>query len=126
MNLTDEQRGILLKAADEIERRGICYGTASDYVDAPYDNHNCKVCILGALSLAAYGTPREWDSYDPDYLALVSQLAEKLGYARVYSGSIPPTDLLELVWMWNDATDENGEYYRTADEAAELLRRAAA
>lgn len=126
MSLTNQERSILLKAADEIERRGICYGTASDYVDTPYDDDNCKVCVLGALSLAAYGTPVKWDSPDSDYLRLVSLLAEKLGYARIYSGSIPTDDLLELVWEWNDATDENGDYYRTAKEAAELLRTAAA
>lgn len=125
MNLSSEDKAILRRAAKEIERRGVCYGTAADYVDTPYDDDNCKVCVLGALSLAVYCTPEKWDSSDPDYLTLVTRLAYELGYSRINFDEIGPDHLLELVWGWNDAIDENGEYYHTAKEAAELLRRAA-
>lgn len=111
--LTDEDRELLRKAADEIERRGIAYTVSADYTTGQ-DEHNCPVCTLGAIAYVVYGKPEFWERYDdgahPTYTRLVDATAEQLGMAP---GS------LDAVFSWNDNQKPS------AAEAAEVLRAAA-
>jgi hypothetical protein len=123
MALTEEEKDLLRKAADEVDRRGLTYRNGRSYDE---DLSECKVCTLGAVALVTYGHPDNWavhpgidgvnedvDDFDFRYVNIVNTIAEVLGTTATG------------VYDWNDAVDTDGRHRRTKDEVVALMRRVA-
>lgn len=105
-------REALLKAAEEVERRGL---NKSGY--SAGDDPGCRVCAMGALSVALFGGP-DWAMFN--YESDLPREAERL-LAEAIKGSpvLPSESAFSLVVQFNDA-DET-----TAADVAAKMREAA-
>lgn len=112
---------ILRDAADVIERNGWWQGDLYDTRAevAGKDPKGCPVCLLGAINIAVYDSPK-WDE-TPSNLGVLAQCADQAIIAAVdhlidlYAG----TDMEPILPDWNDAPS------RTQDEVTAFLRAAA-
>lgn len=108
MALTDAERDILRRAAEEILRRGINYEWFYGGAGAPWSpspTPDCTVCALGAVRVAAGALGFGVDTVDT--LREVLDDAEPSPFNSI-------TD-------WNDELDADGNHIRTAEEVAELF-----
>lgn len=102
------------KAAEEIKRRGLNYGT----LIGGYGGSKGCVCLLGGLGAAYFGDPAEGYSTNRRYGRVVQFLADEIGRT-------PGADAETAVFLWNDQKKPDGSYLHSKLAAVRLLRRAA-
>lgn len=127
----------LLKAADEIERRGWIRGDMAEtyvpnpkwqthghldarinpYIPVPLDT--CRVCAMGGIGAAVFGDPMAGDgAFRPEIMPLLTELADHLmpGWSELHQeewdgGGIRPrfSRPSHVIATWNDEDVDNGE-----------------
>jgi hypothetical protein len=78
--MTEINAALFLKAADELERRGLNKHGLVDQESYREDPTNCKVCFWGAINAAAHGDPKfvhDGDEFDLKIMETVRPFVAK-------------------------------------------------
>lgn len=115
--LTDEDKDLLRRAAEEILRRGY---TREVYFDDTYPAEDCAVCAVGAMAAAAVAAPDSASlATGLDFILFTDHGGRLL---EAVADTIPATIPAGWLHVSEDRiTSWNDEEGRTAEEVAELF-----